>query len=202
MSKNHVAHFNFIAPLYGLFFNSQVKYYQKILARAEAAIDLSEYASIIDVGCGPGALCYVLNQKGLRVTGVDAASKMIEIAGKRLHKPDITLLQANVIDKLALADKSFDVAIASYVLHGLPQAERLATYAEMDRLARHKVIIHDYNEKRAWHTDLAEWMEGGEYLDFIKSARSEMQASFADLQVIEVDTRASWYVGTPNNLEV
>lgn len=45
----------------GCFFNSQVEYYRKVLAILKEHVDLGKYIKFLDVGCGTGALCYVLN---------------------------------------------------------------------------------------------------------------------------------------------
>ncbi len=197
MDKKEEKLFNTIAPIYGLFFNFQVRYYQKILGRVNQIIDLSLYESVIDVGCGTGALCSVLSGQGFKVTGLDPAQKMLRIAERKLQNKDVGLLQANILEGTPLADKSFDLAISSYVAHGLKEHERRIMYAEMSRIAKHRVIIHDYDEQRAWHTDFAEWLEGGDYFHFIKNVKIEMAESFKRFQVIRVDSRAAWYLGTP-----
>lgn len=197
MAANKRGLFDTIAPYYGLFFNFQVKYYQKILALASEEIDWTKYDSIIDVGCGTGALCSVLSQKGLQVTGIDAEQRMLKIAEKRLRKKKVSLLHANVLERLPFEDKSFDIAISSFVIHGMPTAERIIFYKEMNRITQHMVVFHDYNENRAWLTNLAEWLERGDYFNFIKRARAEMAGSFRELRVIQVDKRAAWYICTP-----
>ena len=189
--------FDIIAPYYGLFFNFQVNYYQKILKRAARELEGANYNNIIDVGCGTGALCYVLNQHGFNVTGVDAEPGMIKIAEKKLQNRAVCLLQADALGKLPFKDKSFDVAISSYVIHGISATGREAFYKEMNRIARYKVIFHDYNENRSLLTDLAERLERGDYFNFIRQARKEMADNFKDLRVIQVDKRAAWYICTP-----
>lgn len=189
--------FNNIAPYYGLFFNFQVRYYQKIFRQISGEVDWNRYESIIDVGCGTGALSYVLNQQGLAVTGIDAEPGMIEVAKKKLRSNTVSLIQADVLEKLPFDDKSFDLAIASYVLHGVPAADRKVFYAEMNRIAREMVIFHDYNQNRALLTSLVEWLEQGDYFNFIKQARTEMIDGFKNLRVVQVDKRAAWYICTP-----
>lgn len=189
--------FDIIAPYYGLFFNFQVNYYQKILKRAAQELEGVNYNNIIDVGCGTGALCYVLNQQGFNVTGVDAEPGMIKIAEKKLQNHAVYLLQADALGKLPFKDKSFDVAISSYVIHGISAAGREVFYKEMNRVARYKVIFHDYNDNRSLLTDLAERLERGDYFNFIRQARKEMADNFKDLRVIQVDKRAAWYICTP-----
>src|SRR5580693_5493655 len=39
--------------------------------------------SVIDMACGQGVLCRVLNDRGVKVTGVDAADQLIRAARQR-----------------------------------------------------------------------------------------------------------------------
>jgi ubiquinone/menaquinone biosynthesis C-methylase UbiE len=39
--------------------------------------------SVVDVACGQGALCRILHQRGLKVTGVDAALELVKLARER-----------------------------------------------------------------------------------------------------------------------
>jgi hypothetical protein len=75
----------------------------------------------------------------------------------------------------------------------------------MARVTRNKVIIYDYNQTRALRTTIIEWLERGDYFRFIKDTTTEMEncvsgmkECFSEVQVIDVDTRASWYICTPN----
>ncbi|NLO14726.1 MAG: class I SAM-dependent methyltransferase, partial [Clostridiales bacterium] len=84
--------FDIIAPFYGLFYKKQRENFIKVIRRAENDLDISSYETILDVGCGPGALCSVLNEKGLRVTGIDSAAKMLNIAKKRAENTGVQFL--------------------------------------------------------------------------------------------------------------
>ncbi len=64
------------------------------------------------MGCGTGALSSVLNEKGLAVTGIDPAEKMLEIVKKELENKGIFFFHANVLEKLTFDDKCFSVSIA------------------------------------------------------------------------------------------
>lgn len=190
--------FNRIAPIYGLYFNSQKRYYQKILNNIQNdyqnKIDLKDSRSIIDFGCGTGALCSALNDKGLDVTGVDSASNMLKVAIKKTKDTDIKYYEGSILERLPFDDNSFDIAIASYVAHGLKSSERQKMYKEMSRLSRGLVIIHDYNDKRSLLTDIVEWLERGDYFNFIKVVKEELRNNFAEVKVINIDKGAAWYV--------
>ncbi len=204
MGKKGALLFDSIAPIYGLFFKLQKKRYHAVIARASTVLDLTQYATVLDVGCGTGALCAVLHEKGIAVTGIDPAQEMLRVARRQPENQRIPFIVASVLDPLPFADKSFDVSIASYVAHGLQKHEREQMYAEMSRLSKSKVIIYDYNQKRAWLTSFVEWLERGDYFRFIKVAKKEMEncsreleACFSEVTMVDVDTKAAWYLCTP-----
>lgn len=186
--------FDKIAPIYSIFFNRQISYYEDVLDNVEKDIDLTKYNSILDIGCGTGALCKILYNKGLDTTGVDSSSGMINQAKKILKGKDINLIHINPEENLPFEDKSFDIVIASYVAHGLKEDERERLYLEMNRLAKELVIFHDYNQSRAILTTIVEWMENGDYFNFIKVAKDEMKEYFKEVNVVDVSTRAAWYI--------
>lgn len=186
--------FNKIAPIYGMFFNFQLRYFNKIQEKVSNEIDFSKYDSILDIGCGTGALCKVFHDKGLEVVGVDPSKGMLGQANKKLKNLPIKLIHIVPGEPLPFKDKSFDIVITSYVAHGLKKDERLQLYNEMKRLSKKLVIIHDYNENRAILTSIVEWLENGDYFNFIKIAEEEMKEVFNEVKKIDVDTRAAWYI--------
>lgn len=191
--------FNRIAPIYGLFFNYQRKHYQNILEKIKGEIDLKKYRNVIDLGCGTGALCSVFADMGLEVTGVDSARGMLKVATKKTKGYGIRYYQGNILEKLPFDDNSFEVVFASYVAHGLKKRERKKMYEEMSRLSSKLVILHDYNKVRSPLIDLAEWLERGDYFNFINIVEEELGDNFKDVKVIDIDKSASWYICRPKN---
>lgn len=197
--------FNFIAPIYGLFYNYQKNRYNKVINEVKDKINLNRYENIIDIGCGTGALCSVFKSKGLDVTGVDSAIKMINISKNKPENAGIEFLQGNVLEGLPFEDKSFDLSISSYVAHGLKPPERQKMYAEMSRITKSYVIIHDYNDRKSILTSIIEWLEGGNYFSFIKDPEQEMKNCLTDMvncfeevTVIPIDPGTNWYVCKPS----
>ncbi len=193
--------FNSIAPVYGLFYNIQKKRFAEVINGVVKEFDLTAFKTIIDIGCGTGALCSVMNEKGLEVTGVDTAAKMLEIAKSKPENKHIRFILANILETLPFEEDKFDIAVASYVAHGLRAEERKMMYSEMSRVAKHYVVIYDYNDKRSPLTTFIEWLEGGDYFHFIRNAEpemkdciSEMKSCFSDVKVVDVDARAAWYI--------
>ncbi len=197
--------FNLIAPVYHLFFRRQKRSYADIIEKVKGELDLTAFHTALDVGCGSGAFCAAMSEKGLSVTGVDSAANMLSYAKSKPENKNAVFLRANVLERLPFEDKSFDISTASYVAHGMKREQRMLLYAELRRVSKFFVVIHDYNKKRSLATTIVEWLEGGDYFRFIKTAESEMkdcisemQACFAEVRQVNVGVKASWYICTPN----
>ena len=195
--KNDNFLFNFIAPVYGLFYKSQKKNYKIVIDKMRTYLDLNEYKSIVDIGCGTGALCSVLNNEGLAVTGVEPAIKMLKIGMNKKENRNVNFIECTTCSKLPLEDKSFDLSITSFVAHGLHIEERVQLYKEMNRLTKEFVIIHDYNGNRNIFTNIIEWLEGGDYFNFIKVVETELNKYFKSVKTVNIKKRAAWYICEP-----
>lgn len=196
--------FNKIAPVYRWFYKGQKARFREVINRASGELELISFHTILDVGCGTGALCSVLNDLGMQVTGVDPAERMLSVGRNKAENRNVNFLSADVTAGLPFPDNSFDITITSFVAHGMKKAERRLMYEEMSRLAKEYVVIHDYNANRSLLTTIIEWAEGGDYFRFIREAENEMNACvtelkscFSEVRVIDVDTRAAWYICTP-----
>lgn len=73
---------------------------------------------VLDVGCGSGPTTTDLLARGADVSGFDVSSAMVAIARRGL--PDADLRVHDLADPLPWADDTFDAAVASLVLHYLP----------------------------------------------------------------------------------
>lgn len=193
--------FDAIAPVYALFYPMQKKRFKEVLDGIAKSFDMDCFKTVLDVGCGTGALCSTLSQRGFIVTGIDPAEEMLRIATKKTGGDRITFIHASATEHLPFDDKSFDLSIASYVAHGMNKEQRAKLYGQMSRVTKGKVIIYDYNKNRSLLTTIIEWLEKGDYFYFIKNAEAEMRRCFADVNVINVSARAAWYICTPGGIE-
>lgn len=95
-------------------------------------------ASVLDVGCGNGFLQYALEQKFGLVTGLDYSEPMLKV------NPCRKKLLGSAMN-LPFDDKSFDIVVASNLLHHLVESDRMCALAEMRRVARSAVISFEPN---------------------------------------------------------
>jgi len=78
----------------------------------------------LDAGCGTGFLCLELAARGHRVTGVDFAPAMLELArGKAAAQRLAVSLEQADAENLPFPAASFDLAISRHVLWTLPHPE-------------------------------------------------------------------------------
>jgi ubiquinone/menaquinone biosynthesis C-methylase UbiE len=148
---------------------------------------------IVDIGCGTGALASSLYENGFDVTGIDPVIGMLKFS-KRKTKNKIPFFYGNVLDGLDIDDKAFDMAVASYVAHGLKKTERMIMYKEMIRITKSRVLLFEYNNKRNIVSDFIEFIEGGDYFNFIKDAEKELEEVFSSVSSIELSKQGLVYI--------
>ncbi|SEB91986.1 Methyltransferase domain-containing protein [Rhodococcus koreensis] len=73
---------------------------------------------VLDAGCGSGVLSQALVSAGAAVTGVDVSTNLLAIARNRLG-PDVPLIRADLGQQLPIRSSTFDVVVASLVMHYL-----------------------------------------------------------------------------------
>ncbi len=124
----------------------------------DLVLQLHGITTIIDVGCGVGAYCRALHDKGYHVEGVDYSERMIARAKER--NPGMTFNVGNGYN-LAYADQAFDLAISIGALQCLYNHEQFLR--ELARVARKAIIISThvrtqevYNPKAILAAELAE----------------------------------------------
>ncbi len=193
----HIRLFDLIAPVYNMFFQSQVRGYRGVLAEHLGRFKLPQGGRVLDIGCGTGALLYCFAELGYKVKGVDASTAMVRQAAKSTAGFPVELQVGDAAQGLPFESESFDLVISSLVLHGLPASLRQKIYREAARLSRGLVIFYEYNRQRSFLSDVVEWAEGGDYFNFIQHGHQEMSDAFSRVEVIDVAPQRALYLCTP-----
>jgi len=188
----HIRIFDLIAPIYAWFFGYQTRHFRQTISANASYINDASY-KILDIGCGTGALASVLAEMGHRVTGLDGSPRMIALA-RRLNRGGTAQFMTGDALAADLSGQHYDLVVASHVLHGLQKEQRQKLYAVMRSLATKRVIIIDYNNRRSLLTSLVEWLEHGDYFNFIRSVEDEMRQNFPAVRTVSTGIRSAWYI--------
>jgi ubiquinone/menaquinone biosynthesis C-methylase UbiE len=82
---------------------------QEMLRNIIAGLGVSPGRSLLEVGCGSGAILAMLRDKGAHLTGVDFSASLVEIARQSLDGIDIRVAEAGA---LPFASGQFDMVLS------------------------------------------------------------------------------------------
>ena len=130
--------FDLVAPRYDQFtrafsFGMDRRWKQRVIAE----LTLRAWGSprVIDLACGTGDLAFAAAAiPNARVTGVDASSRMIELANARLARADNPAFVVGDMARLVAGDASQDAIIAGYAFRNAP--DHRAALREAARVLR------------------------------------------------------------------
>ena len=103
-------------------------------------------STVIDIGCGTGAIVFRLAKKCKRVIGIELSSKMIQYANTQKEKgnyPNVEFIHGDATNLSDTIDQRFDYATTSLVIHEMTVNDRVKAIHEMKAIAE-KIIIADY----------------------------------------------------------
>ena len=113
--------------------------------------------TLLDVGTGLGDIPARARKMaadagvGLRTVGVDASEPLARAAACEA----LPTVRANALE-LPFADDSVDIAMCSQLLHHFDGDGAMALLRELDRVARHRVIVSDL--RRSWLAAAGIWL--------------------------------------------
>jgi SAM-dependent methyltransferase len=146
-------HFDRIAAVYDDSLPAHVV--EHYLAKRIAFIArLCPQGSVLDVGCGTGALAQRLAGRGYEVAGVDPSEGMLEIL--RARSPEVNAVKGSGTE-LPFASERFDLVLTVATLHHIAQADAVRrTLAEMVRVCRPagRILIWDHNPRNPYWSSL------------------------------------------------
>jgi phosphatidylethanolamine/phosphatidyl-N-methylethanolamine N-methyltransferase len=98
--------------------------YKAVLANIDLELDISK--RLLEIGTGTGIISFSICSKVSSIVATDISPEMIRIANQKQKDSNIKNIDFQVQDSynLTFADKSFDVVIASNLLHLLYEPEK------------------------------------------------------------------------------
>ncbi len=188
--------FNFIAPIYGRVDNTLAKAFSESTKIIDEEINL-ENKTVLDLGTGTGAWGAALKYGGAeKVHGIDMAEKMLNQA-KKAH-PNMTFSIGDVENLNDVADNSFDIVTASFVLHGVKSDRRNLILSEMERISKGHIIINDFIGKTPFFIKFLEFMEKSDYKNFKVNFCNELKDRFKNVKKIQSKYGSGIYFATKN----
>ncbi len=142
--------YDFFEPI--LLLGKQAEYDKHILS----LLELNSADRVLDLGCGTGVLTRMiadrLDSKGGGVSvGIDAAAKMILVAGKKRGSGNCRF-EVMAAEDLSFEDQSFDAVVSSLFFHHVPLDLKEKALAESFRILRPggRLIIADMHIPTTW----------------------------------------------------
>lgn len=138
---------------------------------------------VADLGAGTGFLLPALARRFRRVLAVEPVPAMLECARRRIAESGSRniVLHPGALDALPIRDASCDLAVASLVLHHIPEPG--AALAEMLRILRPSgrllVVEQQAHDNEAFHTMMQDRWRGFAATELIRQAH---EAGFRALQ--------------------
>ncbi|RPH32709.1 MAG: class I SAM-dependent methyltransferase [Bacteroidales bacterium] len=104
--------------------NTVDKTYKSILENIDSELNVNQ--NILEIGTGTGIIPFSVCSKVSSITAIDISPEMIRIANQKRKDSNIKNIDFQVQDSYSLTfpDKSFDIAIASNLLHLLYEPEK------------------------------------------------------------------------------
>ena len=109
----------------------------------QKTVDLvPEAATVLDIACGTGQLCFELKiHKHCHVTGLDLSLRMLEFARKSNSFQDISFVHEDATNLNSFKDNTFDYATMLMILHELPRPQQIGMLKEALRVAKRGIIV-------------------------------------------------------------
>jgi ubiquinone/menaquinone biosynthesis C-methylase UbiE len=106
-------------------------------------LERSGHRKVLDLGCGAGADCLTLSQRGLEVIGLDYSREAITQAQAQIQGPSLSVsfLQADMANPLPFPDQNFDAVMSNVAFHSFPDQLLRSILREIRRVLRQDGLV-------------------------------------------------------------
>ncbi len=153
-------------------------------------LDNPKNLSVLDVGCGNGFLQWALEQRFGVVEGIDYSGQMLAVNPCKVK-------HMGVCTNLPFGDQSFDLVVASNLLHHLTEPDRIQTLAEMRRVAKLRVVSFEPNRNNPFVFSFSLFIPVERMV--LKFSRSYMRKLFSEAGLVDVHAHVEGWI-IPNSL--
>jgi ubiquinone/menaquinone biosynthesis C-methylase UbiE len=98
-----------------------------IIPSVQKLLDIKKGEKLLDVGCGQGVLCRELASKGVKVVGIDASRKLIDIAKKRSEGQGIQYFVQDATKMDIFQDGTFDAVTSILAIQNMEDLGKVAS---------------------------------------------------------------------------
>ena len=184
--------FNFIAGFYKKIDFSGSSHYLNATSLVNDKVGVNG-KTILDVGTGTGDWGAMFSQyEAGKIVGVDFAEKMV--ANARSKHKNIEFKLGNAEDLSSFEDDAFDIVTASFVVHGVKHEKRAKMLAEMRRVAKSHVVLHDFLGDTPLFIKILEFLEQSDYLSFKKNIIEELKLHFTKVETFQIKKGTGLYI--------
>lgn len=145
---------------------------------------------VLDVGCGTGTLAIEVQERvgaAGRVFGVDPGAQQVARARSKAARRNLPIeFGLGVIERLGFADQTFDVVLASLMMHHLPDELKRQGLSEIGRVLKPggRLVIADFKRPEERQGQLARLHAGGSGIQDLVALLKD--AGFSQLETEEM----------------
>lgn len=146
--------FRWLTPLYDFFVGVTMPE-RRIKQTLINASFLTDYAAVLDFGCGTGTLTIMAKEHrpSINITGIDIDKTILKKASEKIGEKGMEIkFIAYDGEHLSFEDSSFDRIISCLVFHHLDTTVKQKMLAELYRVSKAggQIIIADFGRSASW----------------------------------------------------
>lgn len=108
--------------------------YQELLDTVIEELSVNDKDLVLDAGCGTGNLIVKLENKNIKVIGIDFSEEALEICKQKIKNAELKF--HNLTEPLPFPDNYFDKIVCNNVLYAMVRTQRVSVLQELRRVLK------------------------------------------------------------------